>query len=249
MHPVVVNKQLNLDDCGVCTCFAIYCLVHGLYYHTIPFVYYAVMGYQFDQEESYNSALDEVLGASTIVHDDAPPIDYNDDTNRHECGQQTLTVTNPPPLPQVTAADLQFPNEGGEISLTDDDDDDPNDEDYTDNTPTNLASTLNREHTITAVLGLTDMANAMATQEEKILEEEDNDGSMNVQVNDMEGVDSIEELQQQLLNLVADLDHQIRMLQAASDINTATDSNTEYKYDYTWGNECPSEEQKRDRNM
>jgi hypothetical protein len=54
-------------------------------------------------------------------------------------------------LPQVTAADLQFPNEEGEISLTDDDDDDPNEEDNTDDTSTNLASTLNQEHTITAV--------------------------------------------------------------------------------------------------
>jgi hypothetical protein len=175
MHPVVVNKQVNLDDCGVCTCLAIYCLVHGLDYGTMPTflfanqthicVYYTVMGYQFDQDESYNSSLDEVLGASTIVYDDAPPIDYRDDANRHERGHQTLTGTNPPPLPQVTAADLQFPNEEGEISLTDDDDDGPNDEDYTDNTPTNLASKLNQEHTITAVLGLTDMANSMATQE------------------------------------------------------------------------------------
>jgi hypothetical protein len=36
------------------------------------FVYYTVMGYHFDQDELYNSALDEVLGASTIVDDDAP---------------------------------------------------------------------------------------------------------------------------------------------------------------------------------
>jgi hypothetical protein len=121
MHPVVVDKQLNLDDCGVCTCLAIYCLVHGLDYRTMPtflfanqaciFVYYTVMGYQFDQDESYNSALDEVLGASTIVDDDTPSIDYRYDDNRHERGQLTLTITNPPPLPQVTAADLQFPNE------------------------------------------------------------------------------------------------------------------------------------------
>jgi Ulp1 family protease len=83
MHPVVVDKQLNLDDCGVCTCLAIYCLVHGLDYRTMPtflfanqgriFVYYLVMGYQFDQDDSYNSLLDEVLGESTIVDDYAPP--------------------------------------------------------------------------------------------------------------------------------------------------------------------------------
>jgi hypothetical protein len=91
-----------------------------------------------------------------------PPIDYRDDANRHERGQSTLTETNPPPLPQATAADLQFPNEEGDISVTDDDGDDPDDEDYTDNTPTNLASTLNQEHTVIAVLGLTDMANTMA---------------------------------------------------------------------------------------
>jgi hypothetical protein len=185
-HLVVVDKELNLDDCGVCTCLAIYCLVHGLDYRSMPqflfanqahiFVYYTVMGYQFDHDESYNSALGEVLGASTIVDDDAPPIGYRDDANRYERGQQTLTGTNPPQLPQATAADLQFPNEEGEISLTDDDDDDPNDEVYTDDTPTNLEDTFNQEHTITAILGLTDMANAMATQEEKILEEEDNGG-------------------------------------------------------------------------
>jgi hypothetical protein len=125
-------------------------------------------------------------------------------------------------LSQVTAAYLQFPNEEGEISLTDDDDNDPNDEDYTDDTPTNLASTLNQEHTVTAVLGLTDMTNAMATQKEEILEEEDNDGAINDQVNETEGVDNIEELQQQLLNQVDDVDHQIRILQEASDRNMIT---------------------------
>jgi hypothetical protein len=222
MHLIVVDKQLNLDDYGVCTCLSIYCLVHGLDYRTIPtflfanqariFLYYIFMGYQFDQDESYNSALDEVLGASTIVDDDAPPINYNDDANRHDRGQQTLTGTNPPPFPQVTSADLQFTNEEGESSLTDNDDDDPNDEDYTDDTATNLASTLNQEHTITDILGLTDMANAMATQEEQILKEEDNDGEMDVQVNATERVDNIEELQHQLLNQVVDVDHQIRML-------------------------------------
>jgi hypothetical protein len=69
------------------------------------------------------------------------------------------------------------------------------------NTATHLASTLNQEHTITAVLGLTNMANAMATQEQEILGEEDNDGAMNYQVNETEGVDNIEELQQHLLKM------------------------------------------------
>jgi hypothetical protein len=104
---------------------------------------------------------------------------------------------------------LQYLNEEGEVSPSDDDDDDPNDEDYIDDTPKNLEDTLNQEHTITAVLGLTYMAHYMATQEEQILTEEDNDGAMNVQVNETEGVDNIEELQQQLLNQAADVDHQI----------------------------------------
>jgi hypothetical protein len=69
------------------------------------------------------------------------------------------------------AADLQFSNEEGEVSLSDYDDDDPNDEEYIDDTPTNLEDTLNQEHTITAVLGLTYMANVMAMQEEQILAE------------------------------------------------------------------------------
>jgi hypothetical protein len=138
MHSVVVDKQLNLVDCGVFTCMAIYCLVHGLDYRTMPTclfanqarisVYYTIMGYQFDHDNNYNPALDEVLGASTIVDDDAPPIDYRDDANQHERGQPTLTGSNPPSSPQVTAADLQFPNKDGEISLSDYDDDDPNDE-------------------------------------------------------------------------------------------------------------------------
>jgi hypothetical protein len=183
------------------------------------FVYYTIMGYQFDNDKMYNPALDEVIGASTIVDDDAPPIDYRDDANRHERGQRTLAGTNPPPLPQVKAADLQFPNEKAEVSLSDDDDDDPNDEDYIDDTPTNLEDTLNQEHTITAVLGITDIANAMATQEEQIIAEEDNDGAINGTVNETEGVDNIEELQQQLLHQVADVD-------AANDNNTASDSNT-----------------------
>jgi hypothetical protein len=205
-------------------------------YHTLPtflfanqariFVYYTIMGCQFDHDEMYNPALDEVIGASTIEDNNAPPIDYRDDANRHERGQRTIVGTNQPPLPQVTAADLQFPNEEGEISLSDDDGDDPNDEDYTEDTPENWENTLNQEHTITTVLGLTDMENAMATQEEQILAEEDNDRAMNVQVNEMEGVDNIEELQQHLLNQVADVDHQIRMLQEANDNNTANNSNT-----------------------
>jgi hypothetical protein len=76
MHPVVVEKQLHLNDCGVCTCLAKYCLVHRLDYRTMPtflsanqariFVYLIVMGYQFDQDDSYNSLFDGVLGASTI---------------------------------------------------------------------------------------------------------------------------------------------------------------------------------------
>jgi Ulp1 family protease len=91
MHPIFVDKQLNLNDCGVCMCLAIYCLVHGLDYSTMPtflfankaciFMYFIVMGYQFDKDDSYNSLLDEVLGASTIVDDDSPPVDYRDSAN------------------------------------------------------------------------------------------------------------------------------------------------------------------------
>jgi hypothetical protein len=53
------------------------------------------------------------------------------------------------------------------------------------------------------------MENAMATQEEEILEEEDNDVEMNDQANATERLENIEELQQQLMNQVADVDQQI----------------------------------------
>jgi hypothetical protein len=164
--------------------------------------------------------LDKVFGASTIVDYDAPPVDYKDDANRHERGQPTLKGTDPPPLPRVASADLQFPNKEGEISVTDDDDEEPEDEDYTYGIPTNFRTKLNQEHTITAVSGIIVMANAMATQEEEILEEEDNDGEMYDQLSTPEGVYNIEELQQQLMNQLADVEQHIRMLQEASDSNT-----------------------------
>jgi hypothetical protein len=47
-------------------------------------------------------------------------------------------------------------------------------------------------------------------------------------VNATEGLDNIEKLQQQLLNQMVDVDHQIRMLQEANYNNTATDSTVEY---------------------
>jgi hypothetical protein len=76
------------------------------------FIYYIVMGYKLiDQDDTYDSSLNEVVGTSTIVDDDAPAVDYRDDANRHEWGQPTHRETHPPTLPQVTAADLQYPND------------------------------------------------------------------------------------------------------------------------------------------
>jgi hypothetical protein len=50
----IVKKQENYDDCGVCLSLAVYCLIHGLDYHTMPpllfsnqaslFIFYIVMG-------------------------------------------------------------------------------------------------------------------------------------------------------------------------------------------------------------
>jgi hypothetical protein len=189
------------------------------------FMYYTVMGYQFDQDESYNSALDEVLGASTIVDDDAPQsttMTTPTDTSVVNRLSREQTHHHFPRLQQqicnfrMRREKLVLPTMMMTTLMTK----------TVPNTATHLASTLNQEHTITAVLGLTNMANAMATQEEQILKEEDNDGAMDVQVNAAEGVDNIEELHQQLHNQVVDVDHQIHMLQGASDINTSTDSKT-----------------------
>jgi hypothetical protein len=65
---VVVKKTENFDDCGVCLSLAIYCLVHGLDYRTMPpvlfssqahlFIFYIVMGYQFDQDNTYDCSID-----------------------------------------------------------------------------------------------------------------------------------------------------------------------------------------------
>jgi hypothetical protein len=230
MHPVVVNKQLNNDDYGVCLSLAIYCLVHGLDYHTMPpflldnqeriFIYYIVMGYQFYQDDTYDSSLDEMVGTTTIVDDDAPAVDYRDYAKRHERGQPTRRATNPPPFPQVTAADLQYPNGDGEISISDDDNEDHLDGGYTEDLPTNLVDTLDQYHDATAVLGLTGMAIAMADQEQEQLEGEDNDGETHEQENEVEGPDNLAELQRQLRNKVAKLDQQIKRYQEISDSST-----------------------------
>jgi hypothetical protein len=36
MRPIIVKKQVDDDECGVCLSFSIYCLVHGFDYHAIP---------------------------------------------------------------------------------------------------------------------------------------------------------------------------------------------------------------------
>jgi hypothetical protein len=123
MHPFIVDKQLNNDECEVCLSLTITFLVHGLDYRTMPpflfanqghlFIYYFIMGYQFDQDDTYDSSLDQVAGTSTIVDDDAPDVHYRDDSNRHERGKPTCRETNPPALPHVTAADSQYPNGDG----------------------------------------------------------------------------------------------------------------------------------------
>jgi hypothetical protein len=226
---LLINNSTN-DDCGVCLSLAIYCLVHGLDYRTMPpflfanqarlFIYYIVMGYQFDQDDTYYLSLDEVVGTSTIVDDDTPAVDYRDDANLHERGQPTRRATHPPPLPQLTAADLQYPNDDGEINISDDDNEYPRDGDYTDNLPTNLEDTIDQEHDVTALLGLTGMAITMADQEQEQLEEEDNDGETHDQVNAAEGPENIAELQRQLRNQVADVDQNMRRYQEARDSST-----------------------------
>jgi hypothetical protein len=68
MRPVSSKKQVNLDDCGVCSSIAIYCLVHGLDHHVISLekftnqarliMSYTVMGYNFDQDDSSINRMD-----------------------------------------------------------------------------------------------------------------------------------------------------------------------------------------------
>jgi hypothetical protein len=161
-----------------------------------------------------------VVGITTIVDDDAPAIDYRDDANQHERGQPTHRATRPPPLPQVTTDDLQYPNDDGEISISNNNNEDPLDGDYKDDLPMNLGDTLDQEHGITAVLGLTRMIISMAAQEQEQLEEEYNDGETHDQANAAEGPDNLAELQRQLRNQVADVDQHMRRYKEAIDSNT-----------------------------
>jgi hypothetical protein len=121
---------VNLDECGVCTSLAIYCLVHGLDYRTIPrdklsnqarlFVFDTVMGYNFDQDGSYDSTLDELKGTITIGDDTSPGVPQNDGCNRAGSGQHILRATNPPDIEQVQLNQLYFPNAVGVVESTGD---------------------------------------------------------------------------------------------------------------------------------
>jgi hypothetical protein len=112
-------------------------------------------------------SLDEVVGSITIIDDDALDLDYREDSNQHECGQPTLGATCPPPLLKVTAADFQYPNGDGEISTPYNEPKDPFDADYTEDLPNNVGETLDQEHEVTYVLGMTGMTISMADQEQK----------------------------------------------------------------------------------
>jgi hypothetical protein len=86
-------------------------------------------------------------------------------------------------LSQVTAADFKYPNEDGEVSDSEDEPEDPSHADYTKDMPTNLGDTLDQEHEVTYVLGLTGMANYVTDREQEKLEQEKNDGEIHEDVN------------------------------------------------------------------
>jgi hypothetical protein len=119
MRPIATKNQTNMDDCGVCVSMAIYCLVHGLDYRTIPpykfnsharlFMYYTCMGYKFDQVAQPDRTQDEVVGHVTIIDDDGPAILWTDEANRYARREATRRATNPPDLERVTDADLEYP--------------------------------------------------------------------------------------------------------------------------------------------
>jgi hypothetical protein len=140
MRPITAKKQVNNDDCGVCLILTIYCLVHGLDYCTVPpakfsnetrlFIFYTVMGFNFDQDNNYDPTFDEVKGTITIVEDTSPGLPYNNYCNRAELGQCLLRAKNPPDREQAHLGDLMFPDSYGvaedfeeEDALDDDDED------------------------------------------------------------------------------------------------------------------------------
>jgi hypothetical protein len=222
LRAVVVKKKDNYDNCGVCLSLAIYCLVHELDYCTMPpvffsnqarlFMFYIVSGYQCDQDDTYECSLDEVTGTITIVDDESPGVEYRDDANRVESGQLTPRATNPPPLPQVTAADLKYPNEDGQFSESNDEPEYPLDADYTEDMRTNLG-----EHEVTSVLGLTGMANDMDDRKQEQLAQEENDGEIHKPASEAEEADNVTEENRRLRNQVAEADQEIKIYQENSD--------------------------------
>jgi hypothetical protein len=72
MHTITVKKYVNDDECGFSLSIAVYCLIHGLDYCTTPptkfnnqarlFMFYTVIGLQFNQDDSYDPHFNEVRG-------------------------------------------------------------------------------------------------------------------------------------------------------------------------------------------
>jgi hypothetical protein len=121
---------VNDDDCEVCLILAIYCLIHGLDYLTIPpakfdnqaqiFIFYTVMGFQIDQDDNHNPIFNEDRGTVTLLDDTSPDVAYNDACNQFENRQRLLGATNPSNLAQVTLRDLVYPNSYGDAGDSDD---------------------------------------------------------------------------------------------------------------------------------
>jgi hypothetical protein len=96
------------------------------------------MGYQFDQDDTYECSLDEVTVTIAIGEDASPYVEYRDDANQAERVQFTHRDAHSPPLTQVMATDLKYPNKDGEVSESNKEPEGPFDADYTKDIPMNL---------------------------------------------------------------------------------------------------------------
>jgi hypothetical protein len=125
MRPITVKYQVNDDEFGLCLSIAVYCLVRGLDFCTIPtekfnnearlFIFYTVMGFKLDQDDNYDPAFGEDRDTVTIIDDASPGVAYNDDFNRFECSQLLVWAKNPTDLAQAQLRDLVYPDSDGVV--------------------------------------------------------------------------------------------------------------------------------------
>jgi hypothetical protein len=85
-------------------------------------MFYTVTGFNFDQDDKYDPMFAELRGTVTIIDDDSSGVASNNDYNRVENGQRLLRATHPSDHAQAQLRDLVYPDYGGVVEDSEEED-------------------------------------------------------------------------------------------------------------------------------